>query len=78
LPLGRDPRKLEDLLEAQPQRFAMLGINADSYNVIVWVTYQLFGPLNTWWLNRTQQTTIPDSFDTSVEEIRKTSMLPNI
>jgi hypothetical protein len=38
---GRDARELEDLLEAQPQRFAMLGINADSYNVVVWVTSQL-------------------------------------
>jgi hypothetical protein len=35
--------------------------------------------LNNWWLiNRKQQTTIPDSFDTLTEEIRKTSMLPNI
>jgi hypothetical protein len=31
-----------------------------------------------WWLNRKQQAAIPDSFDTLVEEIRKTSMLPNI
>jgi hypothetical protein len=34
---SRDPRELEDWLEAQPQRFAMLGINADSYNVVVCV-----------------------------------------
>jgi hypothetical protein len=38
--LGRDSRELEDWLEVQPQRFAMLGINADSYNVVVWVTPQ--------------------------------------
>jgi hypothetical protein len=35
---SRDARELEDWLEAQPQRFAMLGIDADSYNVVVWVT----------------------------------------
>jgi branched-subunit amino acid ABC-type transport system permease component len=44
---GRDARELE----AQPQRFAMLGINTDSYNAIVWATSQLSRPLNTWWLN---------------------------
>jgi hypothetical protein len=31
----RDARELEDLLEAQPQRFAMLGMNANSYNAVV-------------------------------------------
>jgi hypothetical protein len=35
---SRDARELEDRLEAQPQRFAMLRINADSHNVVVWVT----------------------------------------
>jgi hypothetical protein len=41
------------MLEAhQPQSFAMLGINADSYNVVVRVAPQLFGALNYWWLNR--------------------------
>jgi hypothetical protein len=30
----------------------MLGINADSYNAVVCVTYQFFGPLNNWWLIR--------------------------
>jgi hypothetical protein len=59
---SRDPRELEDWLEAQPQRFAMLGINTDSYNVVVWVTSQFSGPLNIWWLNRKQQSTILDSF----------------
>jgi hypothetical protein len=34
----RDPRELENWLEAHPRRFAMLGINADPYSVIVWVT----------------------------------------
>jgi glyceraldehyde-3-phosphate dehydrogenase/erythrose-4-phosphate dehydrogenase len=42
----REPRELEDWLEAQPKRFAMLGIIADSYDAIVWVTSQFFGPLN--------------------------------
>jgi hypothetical protein len=62
----------------KPQRFAMLWINADLYNVVVCATSQFFGPLNKWWLNRKQHAAIPDSFDTLVEEIRKTSMLPNI
>jgi hypothetical protein len=56
----------------------MLGIDADSYNVVVWVTYQFYGPLSSWWLNRKQHATIPYSFDTLVEEIRETSLLPNI
>jgi hypothetical protein len=56
----------------------MIGINADSYNVDVWVASQFYGPLNTWWLNRKQQYAIPDSFDTLVEEIRKASMFINI
>jgi hypothetical protein len=30
------------------------------------------------WLNREQQATIPTYFDTLVEELRKTSLLPNI
>jgi hypothetical protein len=37
-PSARDARELEDYLEAQLQRFAMVRINVDSYNVIVWVT----------------------------------------
>jgi hypothetical protein len=74
----RDARELEDRLEAQPQRFAMLGINDDSNNLVVWVMSQFSGPLNTWWLNRKQQYAIPYSFNTLVEEIRKTSMLPKI
>jgi hypothetical protein len=45
----RDARELEYWLETQPQRFAMLGANADWDNVFVWVTSQLFGPLNSWW-----------------------------
>jgi hypothetical protein len=75
---GRDLRELEDWLEAQPQRFAMLAINADWYNAIVWVTHEFSGPFMSWWLNRKQQSTIPDSFDALVEETRKTSVLPNI
>jgi hypothetical protein len=74
----RDARELENWLEAQPQRFAVLGINADTYNVIVWVTSQFLGPLNGWWLNCMQHVAIRYSFDTLVEEIRKTSFLPNI
>jgi hypothetical protein len=56
----------------------MLGINADTYNAVVWVTSQFFGPLNGWWLNRKHEAPIPVSFHTLVEEILKTSLLPNI
>jgi hypothetical protein len=75
---GRDARELEDWLEEQPQRFAMLGINADSYNDVVWVTTQLCAPLISWWLNRKHHASIPYSFGSLVVEIRKTSLLPNI
>jgi hypothetical protein len=74
----QDARKVEDWLEMQPQRFAMLGIKPDSYNAVVWVTSQFFGPLNSWWLNRKQRDSIPDMFDSLVTDIRKTSVLPNI
>jgi topoisomerase IA-like protein len=74
----QDARKVEDLLEKQPQRFVMLGINPDSYNAVVWVTSQFFGPLNSRWLNRKQRDPIPDTFDSLVRDIRKTSLLPNI
>jgi hypothetical protein len=40
LQYGRDANELEDWLEAQPQRFLMLGITADSYDSIIWVTSQ--------------------------------------
>jgi hypothetical protein len=62
----------------QPQRLAMLGINADSYNVVVWVTSQVCGPLNSWWLDRKHQAAILDSFNCPVAKIRKTFLLPNV
>jgi phage tail sheath gpL-like len=74
----REPRELEDWLHAQPRRFVMLGITAHSYDAVVWVTAQFSGAQNNWWLNRKQQAAVPDSFDSLVEELRKTSMLPNI
>jgi hypothetical protein len=43
---GRFPRDLEDWLEAQPQRFLLLGITADSYDSVIWVTSQFSGPMN--------------------------------
>jgi hypothetical protein len=43
---SRFPRELEDWREAQPQRFVLLGITADSYDAVIWVTSQFFGPLN--------------------------------
>jgi hypothetical protein len=41
---GRDLRELEDWLEAQPQRFVLLGITNDSYDAVIWVTSQFSGP----------------------------------
>jgi hypothetical protein len=35
---GREPRELKDWLEAQSQRFVMLGFIADSYDTVIWVT----------------------------------------
>jgi hypothetical protein len=75
---GREPRELEDLLEARPQRVVLLGITVDSYDAVIWVTSQFPGPLNSWWLNRKQQAAIPATFDLLVEELRKTSLLPDI
>jgi hypothetical protein len=69
---GRDARELEDRLEAQLQRFAMLGINADSCNAL---SSHFFGPLTILWLNHKHEVAIQNSFDTMVE-IRKTSLLP--
>jgi hypothetical protein len=45
---SREPRELEDMLEAQPQRFAMLGLLLRSC-----VGYFFFsGHLSNWWLTR--------------------------
>jgi hypothetical protein len=74
----KDARELEDWLEAQPQRFLLLGITAGSYDLVIWVTSQFSRPLKSWWLNRKQQAAIPATFDLLVAELRKTSMLPNI
>jgi hypothetical protein len=43
---GQFPRELEDWLEAQPQRFLLIGITADSYGSVIWVTSQFSGLLN--------------------------------
>jgi hypothetical protein len=61
------------MLEAQPQRFLLLGITADSNDSVIWVTSQFSGPLNGWWLNRKNQAAIPSSYDMLVEELRKTT-----
>jgi hypothetical protein len=37
---GKDARELENWLEAQLQRFLLLGITADSYDSAIWVTSQ--------------------------------------
>jgi hypothetical protein len=55
----------------------MRSTNPDTYNVVVWVTSQFSGPLNSWWLNRKTHAAIPHTFDSFVIEIRKTSVLPN-
>jgi 8-oxo-dGTP pyrophosphatase MutT (NUDIX family) len=55
LQYGRDANELEDWLEAQPHRFLVLGITADSYDSVIWVTSQFSGHLNGWWLNRKTQ-----------------------
>jgi hypothetical protein len=75
---GKNARELKDWLEAQPQRFLLLGITGDSYDSVIWVTSQFSGPMNGWWLNRKQQASIPATFDLLLAELRKTSMLPNI
>jgi hypothetical protein len=65
-------------LEIQPQRFVMLGINASSYNTIVWVTSQLFGTMNSSWLSRKLHASVLDTFHSLVTKIRNPSLLPNI
>jgi hypothetical protein len=74
----QDARMLEEWLQMQPQRFVMLGIYADSYNDVLWVSSQVFEPLNCWLLNLNQHASILDYVDSLVAEIRKTSLLPNI
>jgi hypothetical protein len=56
---GGNAGELEDWLEAQPQRFLLLGITDDSYDSVIGVTSQFSGHLNGWWLNRKDQVTIP-------------------
>jgi hypothetical protein len=55
----------------------MLGIIGDSCDSVVWVIAQFSGRLNKWWLNRKHRAAIPDSFDSLVDELRETSLLPN-
>jgi hypothetical protein len=75
---GDNVHNLEDWLEAQPHRFLLLGITADSYDSVIWVTSQFSGHLNGWWLNRKVQAAFPSTFDPLVAELRKTTFLPNI
>jgi hypothetical protein len=72
---GENPRNLEDWLEAQTQRFLLLGITAYSYDSVIWVTSQFFGHLNGWRLNRKVQAAMPSTFDQLVAELRKTTFL---
>jgi predicted class III extradiol MEMO1 family dioxygenase len=48
---SQDTRKLEDYLKMQPPRFVILGIDHDSYYVVVWATSQFSCPLNSLCLN---------------------------
>jgi hypothetical protein len=75
---GENSRNLEDWLEAQPRRFLLLGITADSYDSVIWVTSQFSGHLIGWWLTRKVQAAIPSTIDLLVAEVRKTTFLPNI
>ena len=75
---GQVPHVLEDWLEAQPQRFIMLGIAADSYDAVFWVTSQFSGHLGGWWLNRKNQPPIPSTYNELVTELRKSTFLPRI
>jgi ADP-ribose pyrophosphatase YjhB (NUDIX family) len=75
---GADARDLEDWFEAQPRRFLLLGITADSYDSVIWFTSQFSGHMNGWWLNRKVEAAIPSTFDLLVAELRKTTFLPNI
>jgi hypothetical protein len=75
---GDNVRNLEVWLEAQPQRFLLLGITADSCDKVIWVTSQFSGHVNGWWLNRKVQAAIPSTFDLLVAELRNTTFLPNI
>jgi hypothetical protein len=43
---GTDAGELEDWLEAQPQRFLLLGITADSFDSVIWVTSQFSRHMN--------------------------------
>jgi hypothetical protein len=75
---GYDACALEDSLEVQPRRFLLLGITADSYDSVIWVTSQFSRHMNGWWLNRKVQAAIPSTYDQLVAELRKTTILPNI
>jgi hypothetical protein len=70
---GENARDLEDWLEAQPRRFLLLGITANSYDSVIWVTSQFSGHQNGWWLNRKVQAAIPSTFDLLVAELQKTT-----
>jgi hypothetical protein len=41
---GKNALELKDWLEAQPQRFLLLGITADSYESVIWVPTQFLDP----------------------------------
>jgi hypothetical protein len=75
---GHEPRELEDCLDAQPQRFAMLGITVYSYDAVVWTSAQVSGPMNKWWLNRKTISSNSRFFYSFIEDLRKTSLLPYI
>jgi hypothetical protein len=67
----QEARKLEDWLEMQPRHFLMMGINPDTYNDIVRVTFQFSGALNRWWFNRETNADIPNTFDWLYRFVRR-------
>jgi hypothetical protein len=73
---AKDFRELEDWLEAQPQRFPLLGITVDSYDSVILVTSQFYGHMNGRWLNRKPQASILATFDQLVADLRKTTFPP--
>jgi hypothetical protein len=56
----------------------MMGIDLDTYTVVVWVESESSVALNSWLLNRKTQTDIIVTFESLATKIRETSMLPNI
>jgi hypothetical protein len=75
---GNNPRDLEEWLEFQPQRFFILGLDPDTYNVVIWVTSQVGGRAVSSWLNAKTTSQVPRTFTKLVEALKTTTLLPSI